>query len=154
MKLLMFLSIIILISYSCKNDSIEEPSFTSRLTSDSTKYWDVVEQPNLYSKNTSKVFPFYWYSFGIDGKYKFYSKKNNKRAYREGGDVVLLERWSLTQNEILIINGDTVKVVLLSVDTLKYLNNKKELIVLAKSKNQSSTMDSIVQEIPMISPIR
>lgn len=138
---------------SCIDTQKVKDNVRLNLTSDSTKYWDIVSKPNLFSKSKSRVFPFYWYSFSANGQYKFYSKKKNKRLYSDNGDLVLPEHWSLIKEKNLILNGDTVEIVLLSPDTLKYLNNRNELTVLARSQNQSTEMDSIGETIPMLVPI-
>lgn len=148
--------ILFLILVSCnskENKKSKKEEFVTLLTSDSVKYWEVVNLPDRFSKQASKKYPYFWYSFNKNGEMKFYSLSGNKRAFLIGSDADIPNKWREITDSSIVTDYDTVKIIKLTTDTFKYYNKKKGLIILSKSSNQSALMDTIEDAPPLLAPL-
>ncbi len=138
---------------SCENEGIiNKKHLFTLMTDDSVKYWDIVYEDKLFDITESLVFPYYSYSFSKDGEYFVFHKRGKSRARIIGSDAIKLNYWKYISDSIIDVNGELAQILYLSEDTLKYKKqNDSSIVILSKSKHQTSTINTIEIAPDMIS---
>ncbi len=104
------------------------------LTNDTSKYWDVLQLPGFYQKDSSKVYPFYCYYFDKNGKRIFYQYIKGKRIQYSSGDIVIPEIWKPLTDTTILLGNTVCKIDKLIKDTFIYSNKFGQVILTSADK--------------------
>ena len=124
-RLFIFLSLITIIFYKCK----QKNSLHNVLTADC--YWDILEKNSEHPINSC-------YKFNEDGRcnffyYNFYNKKRTDSVFLyDDGDVIVPNTWELRSKSNLVIRGTEYHLLQYDTDSV-FLKGGNDTIVLIKN---------------------
>jgi hypothetical protein len=130
MKKIALLMIICSLSCSTGNNKKEY-----LLTNGDRAFWNVVYDSHFYDKKKSKIFPLYRYMFDKDHKWLFYTYEKGNWLLYDNGDIELTPTWNLEADSAIVLGSRHYKIIKFTKDSLIYVWNRTDSVVLAKSNN-------------------
>jgi len=136
-KLFVFLSLIAIVVYKCRQES----SLQDVLTEDC--YWDILEKNSEHPINSC-------YKFNGDGRcnffyYNFYDKKRTDSVFLyDDDDVVVPNTWELRNGSDLVIRGTEYRLLHYNSDSV-FLKGRNDTIVLVKNCKTYHPKDRSIQ---------
>ncbi|GAT62608.1 hypothetical protein [Paludibacter jiangxiensis] len=130
MRKLMLLAMICFLS--CSKNNNQKEFF---LTNGSRKFWNVVYDSHFYDKKNSKIYPLYCYVFDKDHKWLFCEYRQGACVLYDNGDIEIPPIWNLEADNSIILGLRYCKIIKLTRDSLIYVWNRTDSVVLAKSCN-------------------